>query len=201
MGPLTQRYSPKGGSNSPTITTAAGSDLTYKWDIKLTVNSRSAITHLEIPSHKTNQVFNEAKTSVNITLDFTDRVPNKDFVLFFRSQEINQPQIAFERYSKDENDILGVVSFFPDFNSVSLDDAYGLIKGSTYDQDLNTNSLQKDIASSRGEFIFIADRSGSMSGDRIINLISTLEQLVKSLPVDSYYNIYSFGSSMTKMYA
>ena len=45
------------------------------------------------------------------------------------------------------------------------------------------------------EFVFVVDCSGSMDGTRIVEARKTLQQLINSLPVDSYFNIVRFGSS------
>lgn len=50
------------------------------------------------------------------------------------------------------------------------------------------------------EYIFIIDRSGSMSGRRISIAKDALKLCIKSLPVDSYLNIISFGSSYKSMF-
>uniref|UniRef100_A0A3Q2NN98 VIT domain-containing protein n=1 Tax=Fundulus heteroclitus TaxID=8078 RepID=A0A3Q2NN98_FUNHE len=47
---------------------------------------------------------------------------------------------------------------------------------------------------SRGEFVFLMDRSGSMNYTRISSARDTLLLLMKSLPMGCYFNIYSFGS-------
>uniref|UniRef100_A0A669CZ12 VWFA domain-containing protein n=1 Tax=Oreochromis niloticus TaxID=8128 RepID=A0A669CZ12_ORENI len=47
---------------------------------------------------------------------------------------------------------------------------------------------------SRGEFVFLMDRSGSMNYTRIRSARDTLLLLLKSLPMGCYFNIYSFGS-------
>jgi len=55
--------------------------------------------------------------------------------------------------------------------------------------------------SAKSEFIFVLDRSGSMgTGNRIEKAKESLIIFLKSLPVGSYYNIYSFGTSFKSMY-
>jgi len=50
------------------------------------------------------------------------------------------------------------------------------------------------------EFIFLVDRSGSMDGDRIEMTKSVLNELLDRIPIDSYFNIVSFGSYYELMY-
>lgn len=51
-----------------------------------------------------------------------------------------------------------------------------------------------------GEFVFILDRSGSMSGSRIRVALEALELFIRSIPPNSKFNIVSFGSSHQLMY-
>jgi len=54
-----------------------------------------------------------------------------------------------------------MVTFLPDFSNLNVDDA---MKHMLADKHSN---FEIDINSSKSEFIFVLDRSGSMSGSRI----------------------------------
>lgn len=45
------------------------------------------------------------------------------------------------------------------------------------------------------EFIFLIDRSGSMTGDRISLAVEALKLFVHSIPYGSKFNIVSYGSN------
>ena len=53
----------------------------------------------------------------------------------------------------------------------------------------------------RGEYVFLIDRSGSMSGSSIDMAKSSLTLFLKSLPKDSLFNVVSFGSSFTFLHS
>jgi len=51
------------------------------------------------------------------------------------------------------------------------------------------------------EFVFVIDRSGSMSGTKIEQARRALQLFLKSLPEDCYFNIIGFGSRYVQLFA
>ncbi|KAL4502149.1 hypothetical protein ABPG72_000384 [Tetrahymena utriculariae] len=136
-----------------------------------------------------------------------------DFQLLFSYEGMFDPQVIFgssKIYHQDsvKSAILPVshsamVSFIPNFNeeiTKEIDDTIRAainngddILSDEFQQKLN-QELVDHLNSSRSEFIFLLDRSGSMSGQPISRACQALTLFLKSLPTDSYFNIISFGS-------
>ncbi|EAR96606.2 von willebrand factor type A domain protein (macronuclear) [Tetrahymena thermophila SB210] len=102
-----------------------------------------------------------------------------------------------------------MISFIPNFNeeiTQEIDDTIRAaisngddIFSDEYQQKLN-QELIDHLNSSRSEFIFILDRSGSMRGQPIRRACEAIILFLKSLPNDSYFNVISFGSSFEKLF-
>jgi uncharacterized protein with von Willebrand factor type A (vWA) domain len=52
----------------------------------------------------------------------------------------------------------------------------------------------------QGEYLFLLDRSGSMGGTRIKNAQKALILFLKSLPINTYFNIIGFGTTFHKLF-
>ncbi|XP_052237802.1 von Willebrand factor A domain-containing protein 5A-like [Dreissena polymorpha] len=101
-----------------------------------------------------------------------------DLTLYIEYSEPFQPQVVLENGDPGREGLLKedllMVSFHPDLKQVSM--------------------------SNSGEYIFIIDRSGSMSGDRIKNAKEALLLFLKSLPQSCHFNVVSFGSQFSCLF-
>ncbi|EAR93851.2 type A von willebrand factor domain protein (macronuclear) [Tetrahymena thermophila SB210] len=142
-----------------------------------------------------------------------------DFQLIFSYEGMFDPQVILgssKIFHQDsvKSAILPVshsamVSFVPNFNeeiTKEIDDTIRAainngdnILSDEFQQKLN-QELVDHLNSSRSEFIFLLDRSGSMSGQPIDRACQALTLFLKSLPTDSYFNVISFGSSFKLLF-
>lgn len=162
--------------------TKAGS---YQWRIQLQIEAKSKINFVQCPNYQIHTEYDDMIKAV-VTLDSSQQfTPTTDFVLYYSTQDINKPQALLTQY---EDGYCALVNFMPQTNHKGLDDAYKA--------ELE-NSGVPDIEFERvkGEFIFLLDRSGSMSGGLVRMAREALVIFLKSIPADSYFNIISFGSS------
>ncbi len=101
---------------------------------------------------------------------------DRDLVIQLEHKDIHQPTVLVETGKDGDgnfmNDQAVMLNFFPDFE-------------------------QKEAAC---EFIFLIDRSGSMSGSYIKSARETLILFMKSLPENSHFNIIGFGSRFEKLF-
>lgn len=196
---LTPRYTPEGSPSSiPIIKEIKPSDQTYKWDLKIKLSSSKEFTKLYSPSHKifTENITGQNKShSLMITLDSKEsHDPNKDFVLLYQQADSFEPRIILERHPKISESVVASLSFFPKLNSLANEEIQRFLESKNEDL-----PLKSDIERAKGEFFFIIDRSGSMSGLRTEKLKKALALFIEALPNDSYFNIINFGSHFNSL--
>ena len=124
--------------------------------------------------------------------------PNKDFELMFTDSNFHKPSVEV----MTKNDLTDVnlpkrcamMHLVPQFADYAKFDNEGNVVSDESDE------IAHYMQTVKSEFLFIIDRSGSMSGERIKIAVNALTLALRSLPYDSYFNIVSFGNSFKFMH-
>ncbi|KAL4459315.1 hypothetical protein ABPG74_017928 [Tetrahymena malaccensis] len=163
-------------------------------------------------------IINENLTKFNLK----QTTPLKEieyFDLVYQFQGMFEPQVIFGKsklFNEEQvkQDILGIrhsamISFIPNFNqniSCEIDDVIKAAISNEKDimsdefQQVVNQELVDNFSQSKSEFIFLLDRSGSMEGLPITKAREALILFLQSLPSDSYFNIFSFGSKFEMLF-
>ncbi|XP_046891558.1 von Willebrand factor A domain-containing protein 5A-like isoform X2 [Hypomesus transpacificus] len=188
---LNPRYEPQGvnsgGGGSAQVTSVPASAVPYNLSVKAHVSSPRPISKVEsnCPFDPLNYL-NPEQTQATISLAAGHKF-DRDVELLVYYKDAHQPTAVVEsgQASAKPGSLMGdtvvMLSLYPEFPT----------------------SVMSSMTSS-GEFIFLVDRSGSMScpmhrgegaQERIGSARDTLLLLLKSLPMGCYFNIYGFGSN------
>ncbi|KAK2846959.1 hypothetical protein Q5P01_009958 [Channa striata] len=185
---LNPRYQPHGSeAASVQVTSVPASLVSYSLSFSARVSSPRPITKVESSSSLDPlQYLNTEQTQAMVRLAAGHKF-DRDVELLIYYKDAHQPTAVVEagRASAKPGTLMGdpvvMVSLYPEFPQAVM-----------------------STVASRGEFVFLLDRSGSMGcavsnenqrETRIGNARDTLLLLLKSLPMGCYFNIYSFGSS------
>lgn len=178
---LNPRYSPSDSEASISTTTpslASSVNSKYSFEFEMNVQCTSPIQEISSPCNKLNvDVKSDNKKEAIVRLSEGYKFDCDVQVHISCSQPFEAHAIV-EAGSATNDEFLSkpvaMVNLFPEFD--------------------NSANLEK------GEFIFVVDRSGSMSGSNIKSARETLLLFLKSLPEDCYFNIVGFGSSFEKLF-
>nr|XP_015832152.2 von Willebrand factor A domain-containing protein 5A isoform X1 [Nothobranchius furzeri] len=190
---LNPRYQPR-GSEGPRVQVSSvpASLVPYSLSFSVQVSSPRPICKVESScSLEPLQYLNSDQTQATLKLAAGHKF-DRDVEVLIYYKDAHQPTAVVEagQASAQPGSLMGdpvvMVSLYPEF----------------------PQSVMSSLASS-GEFVFLMDRSGSMScpinnsnpqETRITSARDTLLLLLKSLPMGCYFNIYSFGSSFEHIF-
>ncbi|XP_030581574.1 LOW QUALITY PROTEIN: von Willebrand factor A domain-containing protein 5A-like, partial [Archocentrus centrarchus] len=173
---LNPRYQPQ-GSEGVQVTSVPAFLVPYSLSFSARVSSPRPVSKAESNcSLDPLQYLSTDQTQATVKLAAGHRF-DRDVELLIYYKDAHQPTAVVEagQASAEAGTLMGdpvvMVSLYPEF----------------------PQSVMSSLASC-GEFVFLMDRSGSMSNTRIRSARDTLLLLLKSLPMGCYFNIYSFGS-------
>ncbi|XP_067235565.1 von Willebrand factor A domain-containing protein 5A-like [Chanodichthys erythropterus] len=181
---LNPRYTPAGSAAGivSEISSGCGS-VPYTLTLSVHVSSPKPISKLESSCTLDPLVFlhsDHTQATVNLS---PGHMFDKDVELFVFYQDTHQPSaiveagVATAPSGSLMRDPVVMISLYPEF----------------------PEEVMSSLAT-QGEFVFVIDRSGSMSNTRIESAKDTLLLLLKSLPMGCYFNIYGFGSRFEFFY-
>ena len=178
---LKPRYTPA-GSSDPLARVEGGAQgqveqasASSVQKFQLTVFNATSVAEVTSPTHTVTATRNSDENKINVVLVGSQAL-SSDLVILVEYKEPHVPSTLVENGSSEKEGIMklptAMVNFFPDFEDI-------------------------DAAC---EFIFLVDRSGSMSGGFINSARETLILFLKSLPEGCNFNIVGFGSSYEKLF-
>lgn len=146
-----------------------GTTLPYKWHLNMTVKTSKPITKMSSPSHKIDIEFKDSNKQAVVNLVNRNEVPDCDLIILFKTEQFSTPSAILQK-SAEFDGYAALISFYPSFGEEADEDG-------------------------SGEYFFVLDCSGSMHGKRIELAKSALQMFLRSLPVDSKFNIVCFGTN------
>ncbi|XP_062242182.1 von Willebrand factor A domain-containing protein 5A-like [Platichthys flesus] len=190
---LNPRYEPQGSEGAGVqVTSVPASLVPYSLSFSVRVSSPRPISKVEsCCSLEPLQYVNTEQTQATVKLAAGHKF-DRDVELLIYYRDAHKPTAVVEagQVSAKPGSLMGdpvlMLSLYPDF----------------------PQSVMSSLTS-RGEFILLLDRSGSMGcpmsngkrqETRIASARDTLLLLLKSLPMGCYFNIYSFGSSFEHIF-
>eukprot|EP00347_Sterkiella_histriomuscorum_P017977 403347255 len=199
---------------------ATSENAPYLWNLHLNIQMAGEIQRISSRNHSI-QIKNVSNSgfgsSAQVTLGDAVRnhVPNKDFILYLRDDTIGQPIAIKTKNQYNENAIF--LSILPDIRAPKIKDRFlhklkhipeGQIDTDPsliYEEPQEVTQRFEDeedlvVEPKLLEYIFLIDRSGSMSGKRIKLAVQALQLFLHSLPMGCKFNVVSFGSNYTKLF-
>ena len=162
--------------------TEAGNPCDFK--IIIDAHMSQGISSISCPSHpaalKLDQENPADNTKANLSMTFGTSALVQDIIVLFHLEKVHQATALVEKWPS------APASDSPsEFREKAI--MLGLIPG------FNHSTVFSEI-------IFVVDRSGSMSGQKIQVTKTALQYFLKSLPENCYFNIIGFGSNFEQVF-
>ncbi len=125
-----------------------------------------------------------------------------EFILLFRTADYTRPHLFIQRSPSHAPLRAALLSFFPDFAEAApkKTEESKETKVDESAEEVYFDEEEEEGLEGAGEFVFVVDRSGSMSGSSMKMAVKAAKLFVKSLPACSRFNVVSFGSGYKAMF-
>ena len=146
---------------------------------------------MSVPSHS--KVTKVDKQVNSVLIEKTNADANelkKDLVVYFQTTKMDRPQLLAQPHPKYPDEIACMVSLVPTFVPPQPQEETEVVENEKPEEvDLVDYTKENDTL-----FVFIVDRSGSMSGQKMDMTKEALKLFIQSLPSGCLFEIVSFGS-------
>ena len=160
----------------------------YEFTYAIKIIAKGTITSLSLPTSA--EVTNKNDDKTEITIECPE--PSRSMDLYYRTADMLVPELLYTE-TADGKEVACSVSLVPTFEPVAPQDAFEIVKD------------EKPEAMKLGDgsdfhFIFIVDRSGSMSlNNRMRIAREACVLFMRSLPEGCKFSIISFGSQFSPL--
>ncbi|CAI2378480.1 unnamed protein product [Moneuplotes crassus] len=182
--------------------TAYYNSSSFNWSITVSINSQSSIHRVVSPSHDIKVDFLDPTNKdafVELAEPGLTTFFDRDFVLLYRNHEINKPMVLMQKRGLE---YALMVSMLADISPDYKASKHRITSNTKVDLDPKVRYLKKlEEQMKPAEFIFLLDRSYSMTGRPMETAKSALILFLHSLPPNSRFNIISFGSTFEKLFS
>ena len=167
---------------------------------KINLKTHSKITRLVNKNFSIDKYFkrnfNEDSTECKMEFKIMNDSKNYNSILniIFRTEKMNEPYLL-SQYNPEKDETSYIFGMIHEQKQIPVPE--------NPDTDINVNYYEKFETNEKTDtpslFIFLVDKSGSMSGSSIKLVSESLLFFLQSLPKDSYFQIIGFGSTYEKI--